>query len=74
MTEPEFAEAIAAELQEEPADVTMDTKLTDLAGWDSLSMLGVVAMIDQEYGVIIEVEKLERFKVVRDIFSAANQL
>jgi acyl carrier protein len=47
----------------------MDTDFRDIDDWDSLTALGVISMIDDEYNVKLSGEELKSSNSVRDIFN-----
>jgi acyl carrier protein len=50
-------------------EIKMDTDFRDIDDWDSLTALGVISMIDDEYNVKVSGEELKSSKSVRDIFN-----
>lgn len=68
----EFLEefVVAVDFQN-PVPIAEDTKLADLAEWDSLAALGVIVMCDTEYGVAITGPDLAACVTVGDIFTVA---
>lgn len=50
-------------------DITMSTKFRDLENWDSLSFLSVLAMIDEEYDVVIEGNDFRRLVTIEDLIN-----
>ena len=69
MEEEKFLEQFIAQFDDEPTGVTMDTDFRDIDDWDSLTALGVISMIDDEYNVKVSGEELKSSKSVRDIFN-----
>jgi acyl carrier protein len=67
--EKEFLEKFIAQFDDEPTDVTMDTDFREIYDWDSLTALGVISMIDDEYGVKLSGDELRSSKSIRDIFN-----
>ena len=66
----EFIEKIADELED--TDPTKINKLTDfkqLGEWDSLTALGVIAMIDEEFEVIITGTDIISSTTIEDLFN-----
>ena len=53
---------------QDAVEIKADTKLTDLAEWDSLAALGVIVMFDMEYGATITGNDLKNCVVIQDIF------
>ena len=69
MEEEKFLEQFIAQFDDEPTGVTMDTDFRDIDDWDSLTALGIISMIDDEYNVKVSGEELKSSKSVRDIFN-----
>jgi acyl carrier protein len=69
MEEEKFLEQFIAQFDDEPTGVTMDTDFRDIDDWDSLTALGVISMIDDEYNVKLSGEELKSSNSVRDIFN-----
>lgn len=69
MKEEKFLEQFIAQFDDEPTGVTMDTDFRDIDDWDSLTALGIISMIDDEYNVKVSGEELKSSKSVRDIFN-----
>ena len=69
MEEEKFLEQFIAQFDDEPTGVTLDTDFRDIDDWDSLTALGVISMIDDEYNVKVSGEELKSSKSVRDIFN-----
>jgi acyl carrier protein len=50
-------------------DINLSTKFRDLESWDSLSFLSVLAMIDEEYDVIIEGNDFRKLVTIEDLIN-----
>jgi acyl carrier protein len=74
-SEPEF-EAVAAifrKLCRHPLpDLTPETHLDELPGMDSLRVLQAIALMEEQFGVEIDVAALDRMYQVRDILRAVH--
>ena len=55
---------IADELEISPVGVNADTKLEP---WDSLNVIGVMALVDDLYGITIDGSKLTECKTFGDV-------
>jgi acyl carrier protein len=44
-----------------------DTELKNLSEWDSLAVIAIIAMFDDEFGKIIESDDVKRFVTAKDI-------
>ena len=63
---------IAVDFQD-PVEVTPDTVLLDLPGWDSLAALGVIVMFDIEYGKTIIGDDLKQSITIQDLFNLLSR-
>lgn len=59
-----FVEAI-----EKENEVKMEDEFRNYEEWDSLASLSLVSMIDDEYGININHNELEKMKTVKDIYN-----
>lgn len=59
-----------AELFEETdsSEIKADTVFHDLDEWSSLMGLNVIAMIDEEYGVLLKGDEIKNSKTFADLF------
>lgn len=64
-----FAEA----LETNAAELSSDTVFKDLASWDSLAALSVIAMIDEHYGVSVGGTDLEKARSLQDLWDLVAQ-
>jgi acyl carrier protein len=66
----EFVEKIADELEDtDPAKILSLTDFKKLGEWDSLTALGVIAMIDEEFEVIITGTDIINSTTIEDLFN-----
>jgi len=65
--ENKFIELFKATLEIENLNIDLNTKFRDLENWDSLSFLSVLAMIDEEYDVLIEGNDFKRLQTIGDL-------
>jgi len=68
LTKQEFVEKLSEILD---VEVDENTDLRELEEWDSLAMLGVLALYD-ELGVEIDINEMDEFKSVKDLLNKAN--
>jgi acyl carrier protein len=50
-------------------EIKLDTKFRDLENWDSLSFLSILAMIDEEYDVVIEGNDFRKLVTIKDLIN-----
>jgi len=73
--EEKFIELFAETLElEEDHGLTVETVFRDLEQWDSLAFLSVIAMIDEEFEVVIEGNDFQKLKTLGDIIHEINTL
>jgi acyl carrier protein len=65
--EKKFIELFKNTLELEEVEINLQTKFRDLENWDSLSFLSILAMIDEEYDVIIEGNDFRRLVTIEDL-------
>lgn len=71
MEQKEFLAKIV-ELLQTDAEVAIDTDLTTLEEWDSLSMMAVASFLTKQFGIKITYIDIKGLKTVADIFAKAN--
>lgn len=57
-----------ADAMEKSSPVGMEDDFRGYEEWDSLSLLVILSMIDDEYGVHIDANQFTKMRTVRDIF------
>lgn len=71
MTKEQFIEQMQDVLQTD-AELSMDTVLTDLDEWDSLSMMATMAFLNKNFGVTLKIADLKGFATIADIAAKAD--
>ena len=66
--EAKFLELIIEVLEIEGRTIQMSDAFRDFDEWDSLARLSLIAMIDDEYGVVIEDEKFKSLRSLADLY------
>ncbi len=65
----EFIDNFAAQFDEtEPELITAETKFKELDEWSSLTALSIIAMVDDEYDVIIKGNDILNSDTIQDLF------
>lgn len=67
----EFIEKFAEAIDAEAEGLTVETEFRNLDEWDSVTYLSVIAMLDEEYDIQIE---MNDFKKLRTIGSIAEYI
>lgn len=71
--EKEFLEKLKEALEIEDRELVLTDKFREYPEWNSLAFLSVIAMIDEEYDVIIEGKDFRKLETVADIISAIKE-
>ena len=68
--EENFIKLFGETLEIEDREITINDSFREYPEWDSLALLSVIAMIDDEYDVIIEGNDFAKLKTVGDLVEA----
>ena len=68
----EFLELTADALEVELSDLSFDTLLHELDEWDSIGQLSFIGLIDDNYSIDIDLEKLAECDSVSELFDYIN--
>jgi len=60
---------LIADVLEYEDELSPDTLLVDLEGWDSLSKLSLIVTMDDEFGKSLTGMQIKEFKTVQDILN-----
>lgn len=71
--EEKFIEKIAEVLEIEDRKLALTDKFREYEEWDSLAFLSVIAMIDEEYDVLIEGKDFKKLETLGDIVNAIKE-
>jgi acyl carrier protein len=71
--EKKFIEQLKDILEIENIEVNMEDKFRDYENWDSMAALSVIAMIDDEFGVVINGEDFRQLNTVGDLVQAIKK-
>jgi acyl carrier protein len=69
MDKQKFIELFKETIDIEDKEITSDVVFRDLEEWDSLALLSVIAMIDDEYDIIIQGNDFKSLNTLNDIMS-----
>jgi len=53
----------------DPSEIKLDTKFKTLVDWSSMVALSIIAMVDEEYGVIIKGDDIRKSTTIEDLFN-----
>lgn len=63
----EVQKILAKQLRIEPARITLESRIMEDLGADSLNILQLLMKIEDDYGIVIPDEKLAHFSTVKDV-------
>lgn len=65
----DFIQNFSAQFDDTDASLFMsDTKFRDLEEWSSLTTLSIIAMVDEEYSLVIKADDLRKAETIGDLF------
>lgn len=70
----DFVENFSAQFDDTDANVfTADTRFKELDEWSSLTALSIIAMIDDEYDVIIKGNDILKSDTIQDLYNIVEK-
>ena len=69
----EFVENVKDQFEDEVENFGPETHFRELDEWSSLLSLSIIAMVDDEYDVIIKADEIKSCTTVEDLFNLVNQ-
>lgn len=72
MTHKEFLAQLEELIEADPGSIKGNEALTDLPRWDSLCVVGLIALIDEHLGVTVSARKIADAKNVADLVALAG--
>lgn len=58
----------------EPGTTSFDDSVNDVAIFDSLSLLGLIATLDKKFGINFSMEELNGIGTIGDLFNKINEI
>lgn len=72
--ENKFLELVKEVLEIEDREVQLTDKFKDYDEWDSLANLSMVAMLDDEFGVVIDNQKFKNMTTLQEVHDEVVRL
>ena len=69
MTHDQFLKLLDELLEFEPGTLRGDESLAGLSKWDSLAIIGFIALLDQHFGLSVPAVRITNCKTVADLCS-----
>lgn len=73
MTPADFYALLDEMLELEAGTLTGDERLEELENWDSLAVISFIALVDENFGVLIESDKLAAAATTGELYRLATQ-
>lgn len=68
-----FLRSLDEMLELEPGTLTGSEVLATLEMWDSLAIISFIALVDEQYGIVVEGERLAQAKTVDDLIGLVTE-
>lgn len=72
MTEEEKLESIADVLEMEKDEISRETILEECEAWDSIAILSVISIINEEFNRFPHADEIKAYKTVGDLMDVMN--
>lgn len=73
MKRSEFLNLLDELVEAKPGTIHGEEELRAVEGWDSLAVVGFIALVDQHFGVALSASKLQGCKTVPDLIKLLPQ-
>ena len=73
MTRDEALAWVASVFDEPPSSVRLDTRRDEIAGWDSLGLLTLMADLDEKFQIQLNEKEIRGLVSVKDVFVLLEQ-
>jgi len=72
MTEQDILKLVETVTECTPGVTKLETPLTQVSGWDSLAVIGLISAIHRDHGIRVPVAKLSECKNPADLLALVN--
>jgi acyl carrier protein len=72
--EQKFLASVKEVLEIEDRDLKLSDNFKEFKEWDSLANLTMVAMLDDEFGVVIDSQRFKKMATLQDVFNALQEI
>lgn len=66
-------EIFRSELDDDALRITRETSQTNLAAWDSLAHVRIVAAVEEKFGLLFDIEEIETLTTVEKLMKAIER-
>lgn len=68
--EQKFLDLVKEVFEIEDRELQLSDNFRDFDEWDSLANLSLIAMLDEEYGIVIDTSEFKNMTTLQEIFNA----
>jgi len=68
----QFIQEIADILEMDSSELKLNSELSALGTWDSLALISTIALFNREFGIVLQIEDLEKVHTVNDLLELAK--
>ena len=68
MTKAAFLQQLEQDLEITSVKLKADTQIQDIPEWDSLASMTTLAIIDEHFGLDIDISKMNNLETINDLF------
>jgi acyl carrier protein len=72
MIQEEFLENLTDLFELEPGEIAGTSVLQEISGWDSLTFLGLIALVDENYGIALAPQQVLACHTIDDLIGLIN--
>jgi acyl carrier protein len=69
-----FLTSVKEVLEIEDRDLKLSDNFKEFKEWDSLANLTMVAMLDDEFGVVIDSQRFKKMTTLQDVYDALQEI
>lgn len=69
MKKKDFLALLEEVIEADSSTLTGDELINDIEGWDSLAVISFIAMVDENFGVILSAQKISDANTVQDLIT-----
>ena len=68
----DFIEKVKEQYNDVPMSFGVETRFKELDEWSSLTSLSIIAMIDEEYGIVVKAMDIKSVETVGQLFELVS--
>jgi len=73
MTKADFITLLEELIEAESNTLKGDELLEEVEGWDSLAIVNLIALVDEDFGIILPAKEIQERETINDLFDLFNK-